>query len=768
MRPLEVAALGPPEKQGAASMDEHGRLRVASVRALPKAAPAPQWSTIAEGFVTTFRASSEGSRGLRVALDVGRLASPLEIRAQGTDGRIESMQVNPGHEHEVWTPWTEGSSQVIELFSPAGAPLPAPTVTSVLHFDVSPLEKAASTCTVPAACSTGDSNLDAAIAERAKSSVRITFVDNGSGFLCSATLMNTDRFPIGYLLTANHCVSTAASASSVSTFWFYEPLSCTDPSLAPGMVQLSSGTRIGFTNYNADSTLLQMNDTPPPGAVYSGWNAARLSVGDSIVSLSHPKGDTTRLALGTITSSGYRITNLAQDEYGVGYSRGIIEGGSSGSGLFTLSGGSLQLRGILTGTTIRNGSGLSCTNLNEEGLYGRFEIFYPEILPYVTGTGVAPADDTPNRVVDYVGVPAEAALNDRTVALDRRFEFVGDVDVFRFTLTAGATVTLGTQGGLDTVGTLLDANGKGIVSNDDVASGNLNFGMTRDLAAGTYYVMVAPWEPNGTGAYRMVMSATTPAVNTSDTNYSDLWWSAESGWGLDFSHQGNIIFATLYSYDTNGTPMWLFMSNGEKQPDGSFFGTLYRSTGVPFSAPTWGPNTPTIVGTMRVTFASPSTATLTYTVNGTLVNKSIRRYQFSTPITTCTWTNGDRTASSNYQDLWWNPAESGWGLTIAQQGSTLFGLLYVYDSNGQALWLSMSNGTLIAPRTYSGELYIARGPAFNASPWGSVSLRSVGMMTLAFNDGETGTLTYTVDGVQVVKSIRRTVLANPKPLCSAS
>jgi hypothetical protein len=41
-------------------------------------------------------------------------------------------------------------------------------------------------------------------------------------------------------------------------------------------------------------------------------------------------------------------------------------------------------------------------------------------------------------------------------------------------------------------------------------------------------------------------------------------------------------------------------------------------------------------------------------------------------------------------------------------------------------------------------------------------------MTLAFNDGETGTLTYTVDGVQVTKSIRRTVLANPKPLCSAS
>ncbi len=41
-------------------------------------------------------------------------------------------------------------------------------------------------------------------------------------------------------------------------------------------------------------------------------------------------------------------------------------------------------------------------------------------------------------------------------------------------------------------------------------------------------------------------------------------------------------------------------------------------------------------------------------------------------------------------------------------------------------------------------------------------------MTFFFNDGETGTLTYTVNGVQVVKSIRRTVFSNPKPLCAAS
>src|SRR5205823_11265562 len=265
----------------------------------------------------------------RVALDVGRLAAPIEIRAQGTDGRIESMVVDPAQGSEAWTPWTEGSSQVIELFTPAGAPLPAPRVTSVLHFDVSPFEKAAaSSCTVSALCTTGDTNLDSAVAERIKSSARITFVDNGSGFLCSATLVNTNRFPAGFLLTANHCISSAASASSVAAFFFYQPQSCTDTTLDSLLMVQQQGAQLTFTNYNADSTLLLLSQTPPSGAVYAGWNAARLASNDAIVSLSHPHGDTTRLALGHVTRE-YRINDRAQDEYGVAITSGMIDGGSS-------------------------------------------------------------------------------------------------------------------------------------------------------------------------------------------------------------------------------------------------------------------------------------------------------------------------------------------------------------------------------------------------------------------------------------------------------
>ena len=63
--------------------------------------------------------------------------------------------------------------------------------------------------------------------------------------------------------------------------------------------------------------------------------------------------------------------------------------------------------------------------------------------------------------------------------------------------------------------------------------------------------------------------------------------------------------------------------------------------------------------------------------------------------------------------LWINPEESGWGISLVHQGNTLFGLLYVYDTNGTALWLSMSEGRQTGPRTFSGTLYASSGPAFS-------------------------------------------------------
>ena len=257
------------------------------------------------------------------------------------------------------------------------------------------------------------------------------------------------------------------------------------------------------------------------------------------------------------------------------------------------------------------------------------------------------------------------------------------------------------------------------------------------------------------------------------SNYTALWWNFdESGWGINFTHQGDIVFGTLFTYDLAGNPMWLVMSNGARQSTGTFTGALYRTTGPAFDANPFtpiGPGNVTQVGTMTVGFSGDS-ASLAYTVNGTVVNKTVRKQVFGTRPATCQPTTSARGALVNYQDLWWNPAESGWGMNITHQDDTLFATLFTYAADGQGLWLVMSAGTRQADGSYLGDLYRTTGSAFNAAPFtpiGAANVTRVGTMRLVFTTGTSGTLTYSVGSVTVVKAITRQTFSSPLPACTS-
>ena len=775
LAPKLSVSLPAPAAKKAATMED-GRLRIGDVRGVEKASPIGDWIPADGGYVSRLRASSAGAAGIRVKLTLGTVPGAIEARVQGSGERIEAMTVDPFLGTEAWTPWTQGDTQTIELFSPV---LPSPGAVSIgalVHFTDSPFAKAAASCTFQVVCSTGDSALDVAIAERKKSVARITFINNGGSFLCTSTLLNTEKFPAAYIVTANHCIDDASSASSISTFWFYENTACGSDVVNPNYVQVAGGTALVFANHNTDATLLLMNRTPPTGVVYSSWSAARLNAGDAVVSISNPRGDTLRYALATLNQE-FRIVGYPYDMYAVSFTKGIIEPGSSGSGLFSMSGGSLQYRGTLSGSTVQTPGGLTCSTINQEyGLYTRFEVFEPEIDQYIRLAAQAP-DDAPNRPQDLFNAPfsdptgVDMPLDQRTSALtfaNRRIDYAGDQDVYRFRLSVPASVTVGTTGNIDTVGQLLDSNGIEIDSNDDGASGNTNFSITRQLAAGTYYVQVAHWEPQATGVYGLTMSAV-----VTGNNFTDLWWnSAESGWGVNINHQGDTLFATLFTYDLDGTAMWLVMSAGTKQSDGSYSGTLYRTTGTPFNAQTFAPIGPanyTTVGTMRFNFANNGqSGTMVYSVNGNTLSKNITRNTFATH-PTCAFTIAERTTATNYQDLWYNPNESGWGVNVTHQGDTLFATLFIYDTNGQGTWLVMSNGVKTATGTYSGTLYRTTGPPYNASPFtpiGPGNYTTVGTMTFTFVTGTAGSLVYTFNGSSVTKLIQRLVIASPTTLCT--
>ena len=261
------------------------------------------------------------------------------------------------------------------------------------------------------------------------------------------------------------------------------------------------------------------------------------------------------------------------------------------------------------------------------------------------------------------------------------------------------------------------------------------------------------------------------SIPANAANYTALWWNpAESGWGINVNHQGDIVFATLFTYAANGTPMWLVMSNGARQGSSdAFAGDLYRTTGPVFNAEPFTPLNPANVvrvGSMTVSFSGDNAATLAYDVDGVHVSKSIQKQVYGSAAAVCDTTTASRETATNYQDLWFNAAESGWGLNVTHQDQTLFATLFTYGSNNQGLWLVMSGGTLQADGSYSGDLYRTSGPAFNAPAWGAVTVTRVGTMRLRFAHGAAATLDYSVDGVNVHKSIVRQEFSSPRPLCS--
>lgn len=256
-------------------------------------------------------------------------------------------------------------------------------------------------------------------------------------------------------------------------------------------------------------------------------------------------------------------------------------------------------------------------------------------------------------------------------------------------------------------------------------------------------------------------------------NHTALWWNPnESGWGINVVHQGNTLFATLFTYDASGNPLWLVMSNGDKQTSGEVFsGALYRTTGPAFNANPFtpiGPGNVTVVGTMTLTF-SGQTGALTYTNNGVSVTKAIQKQVYGSRAANCTATSADRSSLTNYQDLWWNAAESGWGVNVTHQDNTLFAALFTYSASGQGMWWVMSGGVRQTDGSYLGALYQTTGPAFNANPFtpiGPSNVTQVGTMRFTFGSGTNGTLTYTVNGISVTKAITRQVYATTFPACS--
>lgn len=125
-------------------------------------------------------------------------------------------------------------------------------------------------------------------------------------------------------------------------------------------------------------------------------------------------------------------------------------------------------------------------------------------------------------------------------------------------------------------------------------------------------------------------SGTMPASGTAPS-YQGLWWrspaGSESGWGLSIAHEGDVIFAAWFTYDSDGRQMWLVASDARRTSGNTFTGRLQRTTGPAFGAAPWDPAgvTRTDVGVVTLSFADTDNASFGYTVNGLSQVKPITR-----------------------------------------------------------------------------------------------------------------------------------------------
>ena len=407
-------ALPAPTTQKAAAEMEPPRkgapLKVGFGRDIPDLASttgtgaALQWERNPDGTLTAaVSVTSATAASVRAALRVENLPANATVRFQAPND-AEVFEVSgaeiaatlarnaaSGDDSEAaslyWSPLIEGETIVVEVELPprtrpldvsVAIPHVAHLVTSAAKsFEIATAKSAA--CEVDVMCSASPNTA------QMNAVARMLFAEGTSMFLCTGTLL-ADQDPastVPYFLSANHCVNTQASASSLTTLWFYHSTACDNAIPNPSRVQVAGGATLLYNSAVTDTSFMRLDNPPPAGALFAGWFAgATPPIGTAATGLHHPGGDLLKISSGSITgyldctppAAGQFTCNGATAASGTFYSNawtsGVTEPGSSGSGLFRSDG---KLVGQLYG-----GSG-TCAAPGDD-IYGRFDVAFNAAL----------------------------------------------------------------------------------------------------------------------------------------------------------------------------------------------------------------------------------------------------------------------------------------------------------------------------------------------------------------------------------------------------
>jgi two-component sensor histidine kinase len=191
---------------------------------------------------------------------------------------------------DLWTPSVLGESALLEVDVPAAALATHPpsgfAIREVMEIvdlaggsggigGIDGAKAASTSCLLDARCET-DADLPHIDNYRHAVAQLIFTVPGQGSFLCTGSLLNdvaSDGIP--YLLTANHCISDQATASSLQAFFDFYTATCNGtPPAESGRPHSNGSTLLATASADASSdyTLLKLNSVPA-GRFFLGWNA---------------------------------------------------------------------------------------------------------------------------------------------------------------------------------------------------------------------------------------------------------------------------------------------------------------------------------------------------------------------------------------------------------------------------------------------------------------------------------------------------------------
>jgi hypothetical protein len=359
--------------------------------------------------VATLQVASPAAQGLRLALTFDKLDPRVRLAVSdksqtqlgvftGADvidqvAQAGGIVVGSTQAYRWVSPVALGESLSIQFTVPAqvGPNGLSFGVEWVSHLTVSPLAERLQPQAASLACEKSIACGSTAEQSTGKSVARMVFTDpsTGSSYTCTGTLLNnTKQDWAPYFLTAHHCISTQAEASTLQTYWFYQAAVCGVDTPSSSLVTVSGGGTLLYTSADTDTTLLRLSQNAPTAAVLAGWYSLQVGLSNTVFGIHHPHGDLKKITTGINatyatcadtagSSTDFTCTTNADVSVAkfhvVGYTEGTTEGGSSGSALFLNLGGSHYVVGQLKG-----GNG-KCTTSSTDvgvGIYGRFDLAF--------------------------------------------------------------------------------------------------------------------------------------------------------------------------------------------------------------------------------------------------------------------------------------------------------------------------------------------------------------------------------------------------------